>query len=85
MSELEDEIDRNLEAFKAQLPALLEQHKGRYALMRRQEIVGVYDTIRDAQLTGRTFYEDGLFSVQKVTSEPVNLGFFSHAVSVADP
>lgn len=85
MSELEDEIDRNLEAFKAQLPALLEQHKGRYALLRHQEIVGVYDTIRDAQLTGRTFYEDGLFSIQKVTAEPVNLGFFSYAVSVADP
>ena len=85
MSELEDEIDRNLEAFKAQLPALLEHHKGRYALMRHQEIVGVYDTIRDAQLTGRKFYEDGLFSIQKVTAEPVNLGFFSYSVSVADP
>lgn len=60
-------------------------YRGRYALMRRQEIVGVYDTIRDAQLTGRTVYEDGLFFVEKPIAEPVNPGFFSPAVSVADP
>ncbi len=84
MSELDIEIERNLEVFKARLPSLLESQKGRYALMRHGEIVGFYDTIRDAQVTGGKFYDDGLFSVQKVTREAANLGYYSYAMPVVN-
>jgi len=30
--------------------------------------------------TGQKLFADGLFSVQKITGEPIDLGFFSHAV-----
>ena len=84
MSKLDIEIEKNLRVFKAKLSDLKKDHKGRYVLMRHEEIFGIYDTIRDAQLTGSKVFEDGIFSVQKVTSDPVNLGFFSYAVPMAE-
>ena len=74
------EIDSNLVFFQEKLPELLAAHPGKYALIRHREIVGIYDTAVDAQITGQKFYTDGLFSVQQVTDEPIDLGFFSHAV-----
>ena len=67
---LQSEIDANLEFFLSKLPDLL----------RDQVIAGIYDTARDAQMTGERFYDDGLFSIQKVTRESIDLGYFSHAV-----
>ena len=76
----EAEIDSNLVFFQEKLPELLAAHRGKYALLRHREIVGIYDTALDAQVTGQKFYADGLFSVQQITDEPIDLGFFTHAV-----
>ena len=74
------EIDRNFAALMAQIDTLLPLHVGQYALMRNGEIIEFYTSWEDAYKTGVRFYEDGLFSVQKVTNRPVDLGYFSHAV-----
>jgi hypothetical protein len=79
----QQEVDRNLEFFKKELPELLETYRGKYALIRHREIIGFYDTVTDAQTTGARFFEDGLFSVQQVSDTPINLGFYSHAVPLA--
>lgn len=79
----ETEIDQNLDFFLKQLPTLLKDNKGKYVLIRNQEIVGIYDTVRDAQLTGEKFFKDGLYSVQKVDDTSINLGFYSHAMCMA--
>lgn len=75
----EHEVERNYQAFKERLPDI-QAHAGKYALLHDGDIVGFYDTIRDAALTGEKFYPDGLYSVQKVTTEPVDLGYFSRAL-----
>lgn len=75
-----DEVQKNFEAFEKLLPDLVEEHSGKYALIRHQKIVAIYSTVEDAVQTGQSFYDDGLFSVQKITSTPIDLGFFSHAV-----
>src|SRR5436190_585073 len=36
----QQEVDKNLEFFKERLPELLQTHRGKYALIRNQEIVG---------------------------------------------
>ena len=74
-----EEIEKNYHAFKRLLPSL-RKYENRHALMRHEEVIGIYTTARDAVLTGRTFYKDGLFSVQTITTQPVDLGYFSHAV-----
>lgn len=72
-------IDDNYAAFERVLPDIMQQHAGRFALMRDAKIVDFYDTARDAVTAGACLYEDGEFSVQEVTQTPVNLGYFSYA------
>jgi hypothetical protein len=76
----QSEADKNFEAFKAILPGLLEAHGGKYAVLRHGELVQVFDTARDAMLFGSAEFDDGMFSVQEITDQAVDLGFYSHAV-----
>jgi hypothetical protein len=76
------EIDRNLEYFMGELPKLLQHHRNRYVLLKDRAIVGIYDTVRDAQTAGDRIFPDHIFSIQKVTNQSVDLGFFSHAGSI---
>ena len=78
--DLQTEVDANFEAFQKMLPELLGRESNRWALMRRGECVGFFDTLRDAHIAGHALFEDDLFSVQQVTAEAVDLGWFSHAV-----
>lgn len=73
------EVDRNYEAFKGMLPNLLETDPNRFALLRHGELITCFDTSRDAVEAGRKMFDDELFSVQEITSESIDLGFFSHA------
>lgn len=74
------EIEENLVFFSEKLPDLLHDHRGRYVLLRHREIIGIYDTVADAKTTGDKFYKDGIFSIQKVTDEPIELGAMAHAL-----
>ena len=78
--DLQSEIDKNYTAFKKLLPALMEKHQGMYALIRHGKPVEFFSSADDAMKTGSKLYDDELFSVQRVTTEPVDLGYFSHAV-----
>jgi hypothetical protein len=75
--DLQSEIDQNYEFFKQKLPDLMKDHRGRYALLHCKAVVGIYDTLRDAQTTGEKLFPDGVFSVQQITDVAVDLGFFS--------
>lgn len=81
MSKHQEQVDKNYEAFQKALPTL-QAHAGKHALLRDGEIVAIYDTLGDAVATAEKFYQDGMYSIQKVTADPVDLGYFSHAVPV---
>ena len=74
------EVDRNFEVMSQNLKKYMPLHANKYALMRHGEVIEFYNDWQDAYRTGNKFYEDGLFSIQKVTATPVDLGYFSHAV-----
>jgi hypothetical protein len=76
---LQQEVDKNFEAFQKELPKL-SAHQGKFALMRHGKIINFYDTLADAVSTGNSVYDDKIFSVQRVTSAPTDLGFLSHAM-----
>ena len=79
MSDLQRvEVDHNHDALQRQLGNLLPNHRGEYALMKGRVIVEYYSTPGNAYRAGLTRYEDRLFSIQEVTDEPIDLGFFSH-------
>lgn len=81
LTEAQREVDRNYEAFVELLPQLLVPHRGKWALLRDGELIAVFDTARDAHLAGSKLYPEACFSVQEVTDRPVDLGWFSHALS----
>ena len=79
---IRQQVDANYKAFEQKLPGLLASHMGKFALMRNGEIIEFFDTARDAFVVGRKLYEeDYLFSVQEVIETPVDLGYFSYAMS----
>ena len=75
-----EEVDLNFEFFQRELPKLLSTHRGKFALIHDQKIVGFYDTALDAYTSGNQLYPDGLFSIQQVTEAAADLGFYSHAM-----
>ena len=74
------ELNKNFSAMSEKMTEFLALHRNKYALMRDGEVVEFYVSWQDAYRTGRKFYDDGLFSVQKVSNQQEDLGFFSYAV-----
>jgi hypothetical protein len=72
------EVDRNYDIFMRLLTSILEQHRDEYALMRNGEIVDFFVKPGDANRAGVDMFADGIFSIQEVTDEPIDLGFWSH-------
>ena len=73
------EVDRNYDAFVRQLATILDAHRDQLALMRDGKIVGFFDTVNGALKAADERFGDGLWSIQEVTDEPIDLGFWSHA------
>ena len=72
------EVDRNYDAFTRMLGTILREHRDQLALMRDGHIVGYFDTPRQALSAASEQFPDGIFSIQEVTDEPIDLGFWSH-------
>lgn len=77
---IEAEIERNYAAFADMLGELMRKHEGRYALLRDCQLEGLFDTPGDAARAGFAKFGDHNYSIQLVTDEPVDLGFYSHAL-----
>src|SRR5947199_9047902 len=73
-------VSENFEAFEKQLPQLLQTHAGKYALLRDKKVVEFFVSVGDAVKYGRDNFPDGLYSVQLVAQEVVELLYFAHAV-----
>lgn len=72
------EVDRNYDAFVRVLATLLPEHRDQFALMRDGKIVGFFVKPGEANRAGVERFPDGIFSIQEVTDEPIDLGFWSH-------
>ncbi len=72
------EVDHNYDAFMRQLSSILPEHRDEIALMRAGNIVGYFTKPGEAYREGLRLFDDGIFSLQEVTDEPIDLGFWSH-------
>jgi hypothetical protein len=75
------EVDENYDAFVRMLGTLLPAHRDELALMRGGQVMGFYNTPREALEAATEKFSDGIFSIQEVTDEPIDLGFWSHVAS----
>lgn len=78
------QVDDNYEAFLQRLKVgddFYQKNYGKYALMHDSEIIDVFDSWQDARKAAKLLYKKGeLFSIQKVDTMPIDLGFYSHAI-----
>lgn len=73
-----EQVDRNYDAFVRLLGSIIGDHRDQLALMRDGAVVGYFDTPREALVAASDLFPDGIFSIQEVTDEPIDLGFWSH-------
>ncbi len=77
--ELKAEVDANYDFLQRELANYLPAHHGEYALLKSRQLVGFFAKPGEAYREGLQRFEDGIFSIQEVTAEPLDLGFFSYA------
>ena len=75
-----DQVERNFEAFQRLLPDLLSLHAGKFAVLHDETVIDFFDSLSDAVKFGHARFGDANFSVQEVTSQNINLGFYSYAL-----
>lgn len=76
---LRQEVDANYDFFQRNLALLMHDHRDSYALLRHCRIEGFFDKPGDAYRVGLERYVDEIFSIQQVTDEVEDLGYFSRA------
>lgn len=79
MPELTDQVDRNYVVFARELPTLLRSHAGKYVLMHDESVIGFSTSAKAAVSEGMKKFGPGNYSVQEITSQPDDLGFYSYA------
>lgn len=72
------QVDRNYDAFMRILSDILDDHRDQLALMKDGAITGFFATPRLALEAAAERYPDQIFSIQEVTDEAIDLGFWSH-------
>ena len=72
------EVERNYDAFVRALGGIIADHRDQLVLMRDGRIIDFFDRPADALRGGMERFPDGIFSIQEVTDEPIDLGFWSH-------
>lgn len=76
---LEQEIARNFDYFQRTLSEHLRAHAGRFALIKRQRVHGYFASPGEADREGWSRFGDGIYSIQQITPEPVELGLYANA------
>ena len=72
--QVNEEVRRNFDVFQKLLPEILEERRGKIALMRDKQIVDYFDTRLRARAAAEASYPDGIWSIQEVTDEIAYLG-----------
>jgi len=78
------EIEDNFQAFESVVATLLPDHAGEFALLSHRELIGIFPRAFDAMWEGQNRFGDGNFSVQRITTRALDLGFLSYASSDRD-
>ncbi len=75
------EVDKNFSIFREKIKkgSIENSLFGKFALMKNGAIIDYFNTWEDAHKAGSIAYKDKLFSIQEVSDEIVNLGYYSYA------
>ena len=74
-----DEIRKNYARFISIKESLKRNGTDEFVIMRNGDVVEYCQTLLDANLKAKSLFDDGIFSIQEIDPEPVELGYFSYA------
>lgn len=77
---LEQEIDRNFDFFLRHLNRYLPDHLGQFALLKNCQVIDFFGKLIEAERVGNQRFPDGIYSIQEVTDNPVDLGYMNYAI-----
>ena len=77
MHALSEEIARNFDHLQRSLATLLPLHESEFALLRHGAVVGFFDDAGAADRAGMDRFSDRIYSIQQITDEPIELGFYA--------
>jgi len=77
----QDVIERDYAWFLGQLSALLPEHRGSYALIHNCRLIGIFGSPGEAEQEGERRFPKAPYSIQPIEDQPVDMGYFSHAIS----
>lgn len=80
-ADIPEYIQKNYDFFLQELPKLIVNHSNEYALIYATQIIGCFDSVKDAYIAGKLKFTDDKFSIQKITMQNSHLGFFSYVMS----
>ena len=75
---LEKEIRANYSAFVKMRFDKIE--KGRFAILKDGKLVEVMVSKNDAHKMARLLFPEGIYSIQEIDPEPLDMGFMNHAL-----
>ena len=74
---LDDRLEKNLEALKKKIPSLKAEDAGKFALMRNENLVKIFSKVEDAHEHASEKFKDKNYSVHMITDVPIDLGYYS--------
>ena len=77
---IQREVDENYKFFCEHKSEIDAENSDKFVLMRHRGFLGFYSTKEDAITAGTSQFEDGIFSVQKVSDDIVDLGSVGYAL-----
>lgn len=80
IDKVQDAIERNYAWFQGRLAGLLEEHRGKYALIHDEQLIALFRSPGEAEREGVRLFPGEIFSIQPVEDEPADLGYFSRAL-----
>ena len=76
LEHIQHQISVNFSAYVANYKEQLEsEHRSRVALMRQGQLVGVFDTVEEADAQGREQFPERDYMLQMIGSEPLHYAF----------
>ena len=77
-----DYVDSNYSAFEKLQPEFNPEDAGKYAVLADGKLIGVFETLSDADHTGHLVVPSGEYIVQQIQAPALDLGTYSRAGSI---
>ena len=74
------DVLKNYAAFESMRSGLEASHLGQFAVLHGGQLIGTYESIREARIAGNAHCGVGNYTTQEIRPEPIDLGMIAAAL-----